>query len=276
MSFYSVNMQPATLGSRDSGAPPRIVTPRGLPAEEWRGVLARATGRTLAETLDVLGLAAGAALLVVGAHPDDEAIGCGRLIGEWTRTVGPAALVVATRGEAAVDHVSERPAGLAERRLEEWAAAAAELGVDDRWPLDLPDGQLADRRSDLEAGIVAVASRLATGADGLLIAATHQSDPHPDHEAVGVAAEAVAQRLGVPFVGYPVWLTYRRHPAPYAHLPLWRLLVSAEADEARARALACYVSQYEPLHPGVGPVVPDDVEHHHREQLLLPGLRGGR
>jgi hypothetical protein len=43
----------------------------------------------------------------------------------------------------------------------------------------------------------------------------------------------------------------------------------AEAEQARLRALAGYVSQREPLRPGLGPVVPPLLLEHHHAQLVV-------
>jgi hypothetical protein len=47
------------------------------------------------------------------------------------------------------------------------------------------------------------------------------------------------------------------------------VVTGAEAERAREGALAAYVSQREPLRPGLGPVVPPLLLAHHHAQLVL-------
>ena len=227
------------------------------------------------------GLDTGAHLIVVSAHPDDETIGCGRLIAGWTAVLGGCTAVLATLGEACVDDVMARPPGLAEMRLAEWVSATADLGVSSRHVLELPDGRLADWEKQLCDSVTEIAGTYAEelGPTRVLLAAPHPLDPHPDHEAAGRATVAAARRLGVGVVGYPVWLTYRGAvdaraeqllSAPGAGV---RLNVSEDAEAARRRALSRYVSQLAPLRPDVTAVVPADLELHHGEQIVLTAGR---
>jgi LmbE family N-acetylglucosaminyl deacetylase len=205
-------------------------------------------------------------LVIVSAHPDDETLGAGRLVSQWRRTIGPVSAVLATAGEACVDHVMPRPRGLAQRRLEEWKAALSCLGVTDRIRLGLPDGRL-------EAAERTLTDQWRRRIDDLgepaALAAPCRVDPHPDHRALGRAAAAVAAKRGISLLEYPVWLSFWAQPDVLGAGRLIRVRTDADAESARTRALACYVSQLAPLADDLEPVVPKRMLEHHREQRLV-------
>lgn len=223
---------------------------------------------SVADLVRTLGAPAGpATLLVAGAHPDDETIGLGRLAHHWSARVGPALAMVATAGEACVDHVGPRPPGLAQRRVAEWHVALDRLGFTERWVLDLPDGLVADHETELAAALTEAATQYRPAA----LAAPWRHDPHPDHRAVGRAAAAVAEALAIPLVEFPVWMTYWADPASVreAGQALGVVSVNADDEQAWSDAVEAFVSQLEPLAPGLGPVVPAAMLEHQREQLVL-------
>jgi LmbE family N-acetylglucosaminyl deacetylase len=254
--------------------PPIEVTPAGRLPADWAGVIAAYPSVELPGLLARLGLKADRPrLVVVAAHPDDETIGAGRLIAAWSRTVGPVAAVLVTAGECCVDHVAARPRGLAERRVAEWVEATTILGVWDRTRLDFPDGGLAAAEDRLRSALTEVVVGICdeTAADEVVVAAPYWCDPHPDHRAAGGAAIAAAVELGVPVVGFPLWLTYWGDPGEGVD-PLCRLAASTANDRVRWSALQRFRTQLEPLDRGLGPVVPSRMLEHHTEQLLLsPG-----
>lgn len=219
--------------------------------------------------VDIAAIAPGAfpaTLLVIGAHPDDETIGAGRLISMWRRFRGPVTAVLATDGEACVDHVLPRPDGIAGRRREEWRAALGRLGVAETSALGLPDGGLEQYQDTLAA---ALRARLEALGRRAVLAAPARTDPHPDHRAVGRATATVAAERGVDLLEYPVWLTFWGDPNDLGRRRIIRLQTDRTAEDEREQSLECYASQLRPLADGLAPVVPAAMLDHHREQRLV-------
>lgn len=247
------------------------VTPVGHGPEHWAAERAAAERLDLDALLRRLGVGVGAALIVLAAHPDDETLGLGRLVHRWARLVGPVAALVASAGEACLDHVGDRPDGLAVRRLAEWDAATTLLGVTRRHALWLPDGSLTGCEPALVAALNVVAGELGATAEHVALASPWRRDPHPDHRAVGRATARVGRQRHLPLLEFGVWMTYWSDPAELADDGR-RLAVLATDDadeEAHRRACAEFVSQLEPLRPGLGAVLPPAMLAHHHEQLLV-------
>jgi LmbE family N-acetylglucosaminyl deacetylase len=213
------------------------------------------------------------ALVVIGAHPDDETIGAGRLVSQWRRTLGPVTAALASDGEACIDHLRPRPDGLATLRRGEWLAALNRLGAGAGPTLELPDGRLerheetiAAALHDLLDGIVVVAA----------LAAPTVIDPHPDHRAVGRAAARVARERGLVVLEYPVWLTFWGDPEDLSPRRLVRVHTDTQAETDRDGALACFTSQLDPLAEDLEPIVPPAMLAHHPEQRLVLDGRASR
>lgn len=241
------------------------MTPPGNPVGTWRAVIAAAS------TVSVEQLADGRTprLVVVSAHPDDETLGAGRLIAQWARRGGAVSAVTLTAGEACVDHVTTRPAGLAARRLGEWTRAVRVLGASPEPFEQVADGGVADAGAD-------IAARLAHALrPGDVVLAPWRHDPHPDHAAAAVAALRAARPLGAAVWEFPVWVTYWHQPAVLERTAyrLVRVRHTRAAEDARRRALECHRSQLRPLQAGLGPVVPPAMLAHHWCQLLLQPTR---
>lgn len=244
------------------GKPARVaVSPPGHSPSVWgRGV-------QRLDPVAVGALSAGpSTLLVIGAHPDDETLGAGRLLSQWRRTLGPVTAMLASDGEACLDHVRPRPAGLAALRREEWLAALDRLGVGAGPTLGLPDGRL-DRHED------AIAAALGDQLDAIdtrvVLAAPTLVDPHPDHRAVGRAAARLVRERQLVLLEYPVWLTFWGDPEDLGPRRLVRVDTDAEAERDRELALGCFASQLAPLAADLEPVVPPAMLAHHLEQRLV-------
>lgn len=240
------------------------VTPDGFSAQLWREILDAAPSMPAAD----LAVPTGAQLLVLGAHPDDETIGCGRLIAHWARQIGPVTIVSMSAGEACLDHLDIRIPDLALTRRAELQAAGECLGAIRTECRSLPDGDLVNALPAFQQELITLISSAA------VVAAPWQHDPHPDHAATGAAAAAGCRLTGRRLLEYPIWTTYWQRPSVLAQHDYRVIVVDTDPadDAARHRALACYRSQQEPLRADLSPVVPAAMlEHHERQLILLPG-----
>jgi LmbE family N-acetylglucosaminyl deacetylase len=141
-------------------------------------------------------------LVILSPHPDDEVLGCGGLM-QSALAQGIAVQVISvTDGEACYpDHPRWPTLRLRDARRRELVAAlqALGMGATNVTALGLPDGQVACHESDLAAYL---AARLLPGD---IVVAPWVHDGHPDHEAVGRAADAAATACGARTLQYPVW-----------------------------------------------------------------------
>lgn len=256
-----------------------MVTPEGHDVTVWAPVLERALRVSFADLTCALVGDHPAQLLVLAAHPDDETLGLGRFASQWARTVGTVTGVVATAGEACLDHVTTRPADIEQRRYDEWIAATDILGFSDRNLLGLPDGGLASVQDQLRVRVCAVLDALAERRSPVVLAAPWRFDPHPDHQAVGRAAVEVARSRNIELIEYPVWMTYWSEPDRIDAAGQQVVVVDQDqaANEAHRAACHCFISQLEPLAPHLTPVVPPAMLAHHHQQLLIttPGRFDG-
>lgn len=201
-------------------------------------------------------------LVVVSAHPDDEVLG----IGAWLsgRVGRDVVFVTATDGEAShPGSATLTPDELRKRRPPELVAALQHLGFarPQVVRLGLPDGRVAEHRASLDAELAEVVAGIA------LVLAPFEHDGHPDHEAVGAAALAVAG--STPVWRFPIWTRAWTRPDRQTWLDrAYRLPVAAGAWERKERAVHAFVTQVQPLGaaPADAAVVGDD--------LLAEVLRG--
>lgn len=253
-------------------AAPRTVTPPGHSVGVWAPTIERAPVITWHELPVYLDWPKAAGrLLVLSAHPDDECFGCGRLIHLWSRHRRVDA-ITASAGEACIDHVASRPEGLADLRLREWRRALDVLGVSTRRCLDVPDTHLAAHEQTLVDQIRGWLDQPAPkDSETVVLAAPWRHDPHPDHQACGRAAAAIAEERRLPLLEYPVWTTYWAPPESLAATGSSLLVLESDrgADRAHREAVAAFVSQLEPLAADLEAVVPAAMLRHHDRQLLL-------
>lgn len=239
----------------------RVVTPDGFPVQLWRSVIDDAPTVTVAE----LAANRGSHLVVLGAHPDDETIGAGRLIARWARTIGAVTIASMSAGEACLDHLGVTIADLARTRRRELADAAGRLGAHRAlcWPV--PDGGLTVGLGDVQQQTDQLVRTAA------VVASPWRFDPHPDHAALGLFAAASCERLGIPLLEYPIWSSFWQPPSVLEETGyrVLRVVTDADDDNARDRALGCYRSQREPLRPDLSPVLPPTMLAHHERQFLL-------
>ena len=199
-------------------------------------------------------------VVVVAPHPDDEVLGVGGLIALLTAAGCRVRVLAVTDGEASHPGGSVAPAELAALRVAETSAAlrllALQKGPVTVTRLALPDGGGAG----LEPPVLDALAALP--ADAWLLA-PWAGDGHPDHEAVGRACVAAADRAGARLLAYPVWAWHWAVPGD-SRLP-WararRVDLPAAAQRAKERAIDAFATQVRPLGPlpEDAPVLPEAV-----------------
>ncbi|WP_101925773.1 MULTISPECIES: PIG-L deacetylase family protein [Luteimonas] len=195
-------------------------------------------------------------LVVVAPHPDDEALGCGGVIATARRAGVDVVVVSVTDGEACYPDAAVWPvAHLRAVRRRELEAAMACLGVPAGAivTLDFGDGAVAAR----EAALVDALRRLLREGDRVLT--TWRGDAHPDHEATARAVERAVALTGARGLQFPVWAWHWMSPdAAASPLPgALRCRLDADAQQAKARALACFASQLASEDPAFpAPILP--------------------
>jgi LmbE family N-acetylglucosaminyl deacetylase len=236
------------------GSPPADTAPPPTDAAAWRRAIAGAPQPPAVPF-------AGAPLLVLSAHPDDEVIGAGRLLADHG---GPARCITLTAGERCHGPGPDADA-VARTRLREWSEGLRTLGAE---PVETPrwdDGSLADHE---EAAVERLSAQVA---DAAAVLAPWRHDPHPDHRAAGRIGAAVARRAGIPLHCYLVWTPYWLAPGDLDRheAELVRLSTSARAHRLWREALSRHRSQVLPHPPAVRPIVPEDLIRRHESQLLV-------
>ena len=194
-------------------------------------------------------------VLVIAPHPDDESLGCGRLLSSVWSAAGKAQVLCLTDGAAS--HPNSRshpPRRLAGIRQDEMRSAVAILGgrPEDLHFLDLPDAQLHRVHASGDDLSRRIGQRLDQIGARTLVAPS-PLDPHCDHEAAAQATvRVVAERTGLRLLFYPVWSRWVSHghvaPVPARSRPV----ICKRGDVARkAAAIKAHASQ-------LGRVVQDD------------------
>lgn len=263
-------------------SPPDTFTPAesGTDEGDWQALLAaRPPAR--------LDLADYDALVVVAAHPDDEALGCGGLI-HHARTLGiPVTVVLATWGEAShPESPTVSPSQLAELRTSEMRNALAIMNQGlphdpesanssstletlsstiHLIALGLPDGEVSQYHDQLSAAIVDAID--AQGIRRTLVAAPWRYDGHPDHDAAGRAAAAAAARTDGVLAEFPIWFWHWGDPESLPLVGTAALALTDEDMRTKARAILAHESQVRPLSdsPDDAPILPAHVlRHFHR------------
>jgi LmbE family N-acetylglucosaminyl deacetylase len=241
---------------------PARIGATGTAERTWQasGALDRLAWTSLSELLP-----AGARLVVVAPHPDDEVLGCGGLLALAAAAGHPSCVVAVTDGEAA----RGRPAlpgdtGLGALRAAESARALRLLGDPALLRLHLPDGGVG------RAAVRRALEPLCTGRD--VVATTWRGDGHPDHEETGHGVAA----LGLPLLEVGVWLWHWASPGDPA-VPwerMRRLALPAAVLAAKRDALDCFPSQLRPDPcSGAPAVVPAELVAAHTrpfETVLVP------
>lgn len=180
----------------------------------------------------------GSPLLVLAPHPDDDILGCSRLMRRVIGGGGQLVVVWLTDGGASHGALpaDARPS-LVRRRRHEAMAGLRALGV---VPLAMHflghrDGTLAEYMAEARTATEAICQR--HGVQSVVV--TDKDDGHPDHR----AAYAIAMELSVPRVlSYPISARY--DGAVYAP-PVAALHIAAEPGDRKRAALLQHRSQME-------------------------------
>jgi LmbE family N-acetylglucosaminyl deacetylase len=158
-------------------------------------------------------------VVIVAPHPDDEVLGPGGLA-RIAADAGRGVVIVAVTDGGASHPGSPTldPRQLIAARLGERVTALARLGLHDAQVvrLELPDGGVAGHEAQLRRSL----TDLLEPQD--LCIATWSGDGHPDHEAVGRAADRASAERGAMLVQFPIWMWHWSFPGdprvPWARL----------------------------------------------------------
>lgn len=209
-------------------------------------------------------------VLSVWAHPDDETLVAGGLLGAFADRGAEIVTVTATAGEHGTDDpVAHPPVELAGRRVGELDAALAVLGASPAIHLGYGDGSCATVTESLAAHLIGrIIDRVepdlivSFGPDGVT--------GHPDHLAVHAWVQrAVAERdHSIPLLhatAAAVWpdagierlhtvdAFWPGYPVGGAADDGFDVTLDADLLERKLAALSCHRSQMEPLAAALGP-----------------------
>jgi LmbE family N-acetylglucosaminyl deacetylase len=188
--------------------------------------------------------------LILAPHPDDESLGCGGLIAALCDAGRPPVVVCVTDGTGS--HPGSKaypPPQLKALREQELLSAVAILGLGkDRVRfLGLPDTRSPQMGPDFEQAVHDLTTLVRLSRVTTLFATWHH-DPHCDHQASAVLAEAVARSCGIDRRLYPVWgwLLPANQTLPAETIHGFRLDIT-EGLHRKRQAIATHASQYSDL-----------------------------
>jgi LmbE family N-acetylglucosaminyl deacetylase len=211
---------------------------------------------------DIIG---GGTCLILAPHPDDESLGCGGLIAACVAAGRDPLVVVLTDGAGSHKSGAYPPERLRAVRAKEVQTAVALLGLaaDRVIFLDQPDTAAPREGAGFDAVVARLAALVRQETRCTAIVASWLHDPHCDHEAASLAAQAAARIAGVRHVAYPVWGWTLPADAsvPAAPAAGWRLDIGAFLPAKRA-AIQAHQSQY-------GDLITDDPEGFQLPPALL-------
>jgi LmbE family N-acetylglucosaminyl deacetylase len=192
--------------------------------------------------------------VIVVAHPDDESIAAGGMLGRMPLP----SVVVVTDGAPREDGPDWRAYAATRRR--ELAAALAEARVPDAslYLLGVPDQEASFRMREISDRLLAILARLRPE-----VVLTHAYEGgHPDHDAVAFAVHAACARLAFPL---RIWEFAGYHGRGGSMVigefipggePRQTIVLTAEERDRKQRMYACHQSQCEMLRQ-----FPLDAEH---------------
>lgn len=170
-------------------------------------------------------------VLVIAPHPDDEAIGCGGMLGLHTVRGDRIAVVFLTSGELGLEHLPREQAW--QVREDEAAAAAEILGIASLTFMRRPDWFVGEDVSATADALRPVLEREAPQR----IYLPHTGEWHPDHQAALPVVRTALQAGTIPLatlMGYELWT-----PLPEPN----HLEDITTTMTCKLRAVRCYRSQ---------------------------------
>ena len=185
---------------------------------------------------------------VVIAHPDDETIGCGALLGRMRN----ATVILVTDGAPRhLSHAQDRgfasAAAYAAHRMAETKAALAIAGLEESALVPLA---VADQEAALNLGPLSARLAEICAARGIGVVLTHAYEGgHPDHDATAFAVHAAARLLAAPML--------------IIEMPFYRL-----GETALGETVACY-QQFPPIRDAIQITVPLDQAERERKQRMF-------
>jgi LmbE family N-acetylglucosaminyl deacetylase len=229
-----------------------------------RRIACRLVGQALIARSRGLDLAGLTTVLAIAPHPDDETLGCGGTLALLARRHPSVHVLFITDGAAShPGHPIVSPQALAATRLEEARRATQLLGIHRQNVsfMGEQDGSLghiaeAHRRELTRRMAGALA---AIRPDAILLPG--RSDGSCEHEAAfALVRDAVELSGGSPrILEFPIWSWWnslRLAGTLIARARIWRVDVRS-VHEAKAAALACYVSQTKAIPPDTDPALPE-------------------
>ncbi|MDN5655058.1 MAG: PIG-L family deacetylase, partial [Kocuria sp.] len=189
-----------------------------------------------------------ATIVVLAAHPDDEALGAASLLARLRLCDRRAVVILFTAGESShPDSPSHSREELKTVRLREFHSALEALGgVSSRF-VGLPDGRLREFSDSIAREITKAVGQCR---GPVVLVAPYSRDGHGDHETVGAAALQVGHATQTIVLEYPIWFWHWAEPSDDAWRS-WSFLPDPAHLDRRA-VFDCYQSQVTDLsdHPG--------------------------
>lgn len=202
-------------------------------------------------------------VLVIAPHPDDETFGCGGTLALISRESAPIHIAFVTDGGAShPNHRALTVQEVAARRQQEAHLATESLGVS--WErvafLGAQDGTLAQLDGGPYSDLADRISRLLLSVKPQTILLPCRSDGSSEHDAAFRLVTTALEKAGLKprLLEFPVWSWWNPFillGAMSGYRKVWRVDLG-EARVAKARAVAAYVSQTQPIPPDTEPALP--------------------
>ncbi|MGO2035627.1 MAG: PIG-L family deacetylase [Brevibacterium sp.] len=208
-------------------------------------------------------------VLVLAAHPDDEALGAAAVVASARDRETDVSVLLFTAGEKSHPHSSTHSAKrLEEIRLQEFDSALSVLNpAATSRCLEFPDTELPGHSEQVLNEVLA---EIAASRRPVTIVAPFHDDGHGDHDTLGSAALEAGRRSGSLVLEYPIWYWHWATPDD-ARWRQWTFLPDP-AGLDRHEVFEHYRSQTQPLsnRPGDEPVLDArHLDHHQRGGDIL-------